>query len=229
MHHELVRRPAAEGVEHPLELLVRPGRRHALRRVEPGEGGRLVDARPLPLLEAVPSPILDVGILQVGVGLDVLGDVVEVFRFPVGEDLLAGRVDDADLPVVEVHVVVLVDEAHVVRHQLVPVAQDELHVRLVLEDDVLEDLQSQFAERELVLRHRPELLPVLRRQGLGHAAGNAPHGVRRPPPDDDLDVLGDRPLPDDLPPRLQPDLLDQAEHVALLLRPVGADDEVGGA
>ena len=108
-----------------------------------------VHAGVLAVDEALPADALEVRVDEVAVRLDVLGDVREVVLGLELDELLAVGVDHADLAVVEVDLVVLVDHAHVVGLVGEGVALDQVDVGLVGEHDVVEDLQGDLGELDL--------------------------------------------------------------------------------
>ena len=147
-----VDRLAAERLVEALVLGLRQRRRHAVGGVETRQRRGPVDARVLAVDEALPADRLEVRVDEVAVRLDVLGDVVEVV---LGLELLelgAVGAGDADLAVVEVDLVVVVDEAHVVGLVHEGVALDQVDVGLVAQHDVVEELQRELGELDLAPR-----------------------------------------------------------------------------
>ena len=137
---------AAQDLVHPVVVDLGPGRLHAVGGVEPGQRGDPVDAAVVALDESFPADLLQEGELDVGPGLDVLGDVVEIIGGLELRELPAVGIDDPDVAVIELDLVAGVDQAHVVGLDLVGLADDEVDVGLVLEDDVVEDLEGELGE-----------------------------------------------------------------------------------
>ena len=115
---------AGEGLEVLLVGLLGEGSGHPVGDVEPRPGRRSVDAGVLPVHETLPAHRAQVRELQVGPGLDPLGDVLRVVGGRVLDELLPLGVHDPHPAVVEVDVVLLVHEPHRVGRVGVGVAQD---------------------------------------------------------------------------------------------------------
>ena len=137
------------------------------------------------------------------------------------------RAGDPDLAVVEVHLVVVVDQAHVVGLVREGVALDEVDVVLVGEHDVVEELQAELGELDHARGDLGDALALVLADRLADAAGQAAHGVDGLAAEDadDLGRLGAQ--LDDGPAGLEADLVDHAEDVALGGIGGRPDDEVG--
>ena len=139
-------------------------------------------------------------------------------------------VDHAELAVVEVHLVVLVHQAHVVRLVRVGVGHDQIDVVLVLQDDVVEDLQAELGELDRLVGDLDDpLLVVAGLSALATPPGKPSTGWITLPPAMRHQVASRFAHADDFLADLDADLAEDAENVALGLRGVGPDDEIGPA
>ena len=128
----------------------------------------------------------------------------------------------------ELEVVVLVDQSHVVGLLVVQVGVlDDVDVVLVLENDALEDAHRGLGELDEVLGVSDDLLLLLGVDSLGHSAGNSHYGVGCLTADDCLDPLCLGPCPEDCSSELQSDTSDDSEDVPLGRGRCGSANEVG--
>ena len=225
----VVDRLAAERCVHLLVVFLRPWRGHAVGHVEARQRRHAIQAAVLAVDEPLPARLLEERVRDIGPGLDVLGEILQVVPRLEQRDFLAVGVDHPHGPSIERHLAGLVDEPHVVGPVGVRVGQDGLHVRLVLQDDVRERLKRELRELDELRRGLLQVLDELRRHGLADAARDA---------EDRVDHLACHLLHDrarvlaggnHLSRHLEADLADDAEDVALSSRRAGADDEVGTA
>src|SRR5450756_1746328 len=221
-----VHRLAAQRGEVTLVLLLSERGGHAVGSVEAAERRGAVDAGVLAVDEAFPADALEVRVHEVAVRLDVLGDVRQVVAAVELLEFGAVRAGDTDLAVVEVHLVVLVDHAHVVGGMREGVALDEVDVVVVGEHHVVEELQAELGELHHAggdLHHAVALLSGDRR---ADAAGQATDRVDLLAADhaDELGGLGAQ--VDHGAAGLETDLVDHAEDVARRRVGLGAHDEV---
>ena len=139
-------------------------------------------------------------------------------------------VDDLDLSVVDLELVLVVDESHVVGLVVVQVlVQHDVHVLLVRQDDVLEHLEGGLGELHHVLGEPDHLLLLLLGDSLRDSSGDTDEGVGGLSADDGLDVLG---LPaglDDSSSQLESDVADDTEDVPLRRGGGGSAHEVRGS
>ncbi len=222
-----VHRLAAERLVEALVLGLGQRRGHAVGGVQAAERRGPVDAGVLAVDEALPAHRLEVRIDQVAVGLDVLGDVGQVVLAVELLELGAVGTDHAHLTVVEVDLVVLVDEAHVVGLVGEGVALDEVDVVAVAEHDVVEQVHGELGELDLLGRDLHDAVALLGRDGLAHAARQA-HDRMDLLAADHADQLGGVGAQlDDGAADLEADLVDDAQDVALGRVGLGPHDEVG--
>ena len=204
-------------------------RGHALGGVEPRQRRGAVDARVGAVDEALPADLLQIRELEIGPGLDVLGDPVAVLGRGVGAHALAVGRHDADLAVVEVDLLVRVHQAHVVGPVGVAVGEDHLLVGVVAQDDLVEDAQAELGELDRPAADLLDLGALLLRDALGHAAGHRGGRVDLAAADHLDDVVALLAGLDDLAADFHADLGQDAQDVALGRRGVRSDHEVGAA
>ena len=128
----------------------------------------------------------------------------------------------------DLELVLVVDESHVVGLVVVQVGvQDDVHVLLVVQDDVLEHLQGGLGELDHVLGEPDDLLLLLFGDSLGDSSGDSHQGVGGLSTDDGLDVLGLTAGLDDGSTELESDASDDTEDVPLRSGGRGSAHEVG--
>ena len=111
----------------------------------------------------------------------------------------------------------------------VDIAQDQVNIGLVAQDDVIEGFQAELGELDRPAAHLLDFLALFFGDALGQAAGDGGAGMDLAPADH-LDhgvaVLAHL---DDLAADFQPDLVDDAQDVALGNRGIRPHDEVRAA
>jgi hypothetical protein len=134
-----------------------------------------------------------------------------------------------DVAVVEVDLIVLIHQAHVVALHVVRGPQDEVYVVLVLQDDIVENLEGGLAEINGVIAGGDDFLTLRLGNGLGDATGQA-HGRLDGFTGDGADDLPEALAHlDDLAAGLDAGFGDDAQDVALRGRGAGPHHEVRAA
>src|SRR5208283_4038602 len=149
---------------------------------------------------------------------------------PRGEshEFLAFRIDDFDRPVVKRNLVFLIHQGHVVSFQFVGVIEDQIHVRLICQHDILEELDGELGEVEREYGGIFYPFAVLLGKSPRYAAGESAFRVRRfceNMPDDIPVSLSDL---NDLQPYFLADFADDAKDIPLFWIGVRTDYKVGG-
>ena len=166
--------------------------------------------------------------LDVGPRLHPFADMLVVV--PGGEShvFLAFRIDDFDRPVVKRNPVVLIHQGHIVSLQFVGIIEDQIHVRLICQHDILEELDGELGEVEREYGGIFHPFAVLLGKSPRYAAGEPAFRVRR---------LGEN-MPDDIPvslsdlndlqPYFLPHFADDAKDIPLFWIGVRTDYKIGG-
>jgi hypothetical protein len=155
-----------------------------------------------------------------------LHDMLEVVgRLELGQLFSVGA-GDADRAVVEIDVVALVHEAHVIGVVGEAVTQDQVDVGLVAEDDLVEEADGELGELDRVLPGLENLVALLAVHPLAHPPGESADGVNGFAAHHLDELMAGAPHADDLAADFDADLVDDAEDVALGRRGVRAHDEV---
>ncbi|MCX6036989.1 MAG: hypothetical protein NTW99_03680, partial [Chloroflexi bacterium] len=111
----------------------------------------------------------------------------------------------------------------------VDVANDKVQVSLVAQDDVVENLQAELGEFDGPAAHRFDFLALFFGDTLGQAAGDGGARVYFPSSDDLNHSVAVLAHLDDFAANFQPNLVDDAQNVALGNRGIRAHDEVRAA
>ena len=111
----------------------------------------------------------------------------------------------------------------------VDVAEDQVDVGLVAQDDVVEELQAELGEFDRPAAHLFDLLALLFGDALGQAAGDGCAGMDLAPADHLDHVVAVLARLDDLAADFQADLVDHAQDVALGHRGIRTHDEIRAA
>ena len=123
--------------------------------------------------------------------------------------------------------VALIDQPHIVGVVGERVAQDQVDIGLVPEDDLVEEADGELRELDRVLAGLDDFLVLLAVHALAHPAGNGPDGMDRSAGHHLDELVASAAHLDDLAADLDADLVDDAQDVALGGRGVGAHDKVG--
>ncbi len=158
-----------------------------------------------------------------------LANVVQVLRHGELGHFLALLVHHPQLAVIEVHMVVLVHQTHVVGLVGEGVADDEVQVVLVGQHHVVQDLDGQLAELYRRLGDLLDLGPLLLVEALAYAAGQAAGGMNIFATDHGHHLVSGSQSGQHLPPYLHAHLADDPHDVAFGGRSIRPHHEVGAA
>ena len=121
--------------------------------------------------------------------LDIL-EVVLGFEFG---DLLGFGIHDPDHAIVEIDLIVPVHKPHIIGHCLIGIAQNKVHISLVFQNHVLEELEPEFRKPQIDLSHFQNLFPFLFGDTFAHPSGEAPDEMGCAASNGPLNLLGNRP------------------------------------
>ena len=154
--------------------------------------------------------------------LDML-EVVGRFKF---SNLLCFRIHNSNHAIIEIDLIVSVHKPHVVSHRLIGIAQNKVYISLILEDHVLEELESEFCELQVDLGHLQNLLSLLLSDAFAHPSGQTPNQMGCPSGNGFLDLLGKGPVLDNLFPNIQAHLIDHTQNVSFSRLRIRTQDEI---
>ena len=222
----VVDRLAAERIEEPFIFDLGQGRGHAVGGVQPRQRSRLVHARIDPVDKSLPADLFQIGKLQIAPRLDPFGDVLPVVGGGIFCVLLPIRSRDANQPVVEIHMVVFINGAHIVGAVDVDIAGDQVQVVGILEDQVVEQLERELGELRGVAAKLEDFLPLLFVDAVADAAGQAPVGMHLAAADHLDQVMAVAAHFQHLAGDVQADFLHDAQDIPLRRRGGRPDDEI---
>ncbi len=81
------------------------------------------------------------------------GDVVGVVLRRILDEFLAIRIDHAHLAIVEIDLVIVIHHAHVIGVVGVDIAQDQVKIGFVAQDNIIESLQAELGKFDRPAAH----------------------------------------------------------------------------
>lgn len=225
----MVDRFAAQGVVKPFVCLLRQGRGHPVCGVQPRQGRHGEDAAVRPIFKAGPPDVFQVTELDITPRFNMFGDVIQIGVAGEFCILLSLRIDNPQQAIVEVDLIIVVGQPHVVCPMGVGIRGDILHVLRVFQHDIIKDLQAELGKFDRMPGRVNEVRLIVCGQRLGNPAGQAKDRVNRLSGNTRHQIAQLFADPDDFLPDFQSHFAQHPEDVAFRLGRLWPDDKVRSA
>ncbi|MBA7486184.1 hypothetical protein ES707_21740 [subsurface metagenome] len=141
-----VNRLPAQHFIHFLVGFLSQRRRHPIRYIQTSQRGYSINTAILPVNKPFPAYILKIAELNIRPWLDMLPDVVKVFlRSELGE-LLTIRVNHPNHAIIEVDLVILIHQPHIISPVLVDVPDNKVNIIFVFQHYIIKKGEDKFTE-----------------------------------------------------------------------------------
>ena len=112
-------------------------------------------------------------------GFHPFADVFDVVTGLKPDKFVALGIDDFDCTIVEIHLIVLVDQTHVVGLQLIGIMEDQVKIIFISQNDIFKQRQGELRKLNGIVSRLLDPFSLFKGDPSRYAAGQTPFGMRR--------------------------------------------------